>query len=63
MGFRRFGRGGGDPVEAGGYTVSVKIGERTYDVPLTVVRADGYSPDVDEDSAALEAWLGGEGQD
>jgi len=43
--FRRFGGSGGQaPVaEPGNYTVTLKVGDRTWSQPLKVVRQDGYT--------------------
>ena len=60
MGFgalqRRGQGGGGAPVEPGVYSVSMTVGERTLQVPLEVVRADGFVVDAGEDESG---WLFG----
>jgi hypothetical protein len=59
MGFgalQRRGGGGGAPIEPGLYTVSMTVGERTLEVPLTVVRADGFVVDDGEEESG---WLFG----
>ena len=54
--FRRFFGGGGGPqdVAPGTYTVTVKIGDRTYTQNLEVVRSPQY--DVGNDDEAEAAW-------
>jgi hypothetical protein len=43
--FRRFGGSGGQAplAEAGNYTVTLKVGDRTWSQPLKVVRREGYT--------------------
>jgi hypothetical protein len=56
LSFRGFGRGGGDPVAPGDYTVSVRIGDHSYTRPLVVLRADDFTPEPAE-SPPVERWL------
>jgi hypothetical protein len=59
MGFgalQRRGQGGGAPVAPGTYTVSMTVGDRTLQVPMEVLRADGFVVDGGEEESG---WLFG----